>query len=99
MRGRTVLYVPPGRTINNDNKFQTKVINWWVRYNLYIMFNDMCRSFISSEFKFFTALHFYKLTLSCVKWGRGYIITGKHENRAIRQPHPSSPTPNRNVNS
>ena len=83
MRGRTVLYVPPGRTINNDNKFQTQVINWWVRYNLY----------------FFTALPFYKLTLSCVKWGRGDIITGKHENRAIRQPHPSSPTPNRNVNS
>ena len=34
MRGRTVIHVPPGRTINSDYKFQTQVINWWVHYNL-----------------------------------------------------------------
>ena len=34
MRGRTVIHVPLGRTINNDYKFQTQLINWWVHYNL-----------------------------------------------------------------
>ena len=35
MRGRTVIHVPYGRTIINDYKFRTQVLNWWVHKGRY----------------------------------------------------------------